>query len=175
MTSKWSKWILLLSAILTFALISPIRIAAQAQQSESTNLQQLNDKLQQLEQEVRQLKEQLSQAESGGKSQVTVTATTVPSEASAPNEQKEQTVPHEADETVKKNSLDIYGFVMLDSGYDFGQTDPNWFDVERPTRLPSFSNEFAPSGNVYAGVRQTRFGVKSSTPTRFGDLKTLFE
>jgi hypothetical protein len=42
---------------------------------------------------------------------------------------------------------------MLDSGYDFGQINPNWFDTERPTQLPSFHNEFAPSGNVYAGVR----------------------
>jgi hypothetical protein len=41
--------------------------------------------------------------------------------------------------------------------------------------LPSFHNEFAPSGNVYAGVRQTRFGVKSSTPTPLGELKTVFE
>ena len=64
---------------------------------------------------------------------------------------------------------------MLDSGYDFGQIDPNWFDVVRPTQLPSFNNEFAPSGNVYASVRQTRFGVKSSTPTPFGDLNTIFE
>jgi hypothetical protein len=53
--------------------------------------------------------------------------------------------------------------------------DPIWFDVVRPTKLPSFRNQFAPSGNVYAGVRQTRFGVKSSTPTRFGDLNTIFE
>ena len=64
---------------------------------------------------------------------------------------------------------------MLDSGYDFAQVDPNWYDVVRPTKLPSFANEFAPSGNVYAGVRQTRFGVKSSTPTKFGDLNTIFE
>jgi hypothetical protein len=81
----------------------------------------------------------------------------------------------EGEITEKLNSVDFYGFAMLDSGYDFQQVDPNWFDVVRPTKLPSFPNEFAPSGNVYAGVRQTRFGVKSSTPTQFGDLKTIFE
>jgi len=75
----------------------------------------------------------------------------------------------------KKNSIDLYGFVMLDSGYEFGQTDPNWFDVMRPTKLPSFQNEFGPNGNVYFSVRQTRFGVKTTTPTQFGDLKTQFE
>ena len=45
----------------------------------------------------------------------------------------------------------------------------------RPTKLPSFPGEFAPDGKVYFGVRQTRFGVKTSTPTGLGDLKTQFE
>jgi hypothetical protein len=84
-------------------------------------------------------------------------------------------VPLEGEITEQQSSVDFYGFAMLDYGYDFKQVDPNWFDVVRPTKLPSFANEFAPSGNVYAGVRQTRFGVKSSTPTQFGDLKTIFE
>jgi hypothetical protein len=64
---------------------------------------------------------------------------------------------------------------MLDSGYNFGQINSNWFDTERPTQLPSFTNQYAPSGNVFAGVRQTRFGVKSSTTTPHGDLNTVFE
>src|SRR5439155_7472510 len=33
--------------------------------------------------------------------------------------------------------LDIYGFAMLDSGYNFGRIDPDWFDVVRPVTLPS--------------------------------------
>jgi len=69
----------------------------------------------------------------------------------------------------------VFGHVMLDSGYDVLQADPLWFDVARPTKLPSFPDEFAPDGTVFFGVRQTRFGVKSSTPTRYGDLKTWFE
>ena len=55
---------------------------------------------------------------------------------------------------------EIYGFAMLDMGYDFKQVDPDWFDVLRPTKLPSFEDEFGEDGNLYAGVRQTRFGVK---------------
>jgi len=74
-----------------------------------------------------------------------------------------------------KTTLDLYGFVMLDSGYDFKTNDPDWFDVMRPTKLPSAPGEFAPDGKIYAGVRQTRFGVKTSTPTSLGDLKTQFE
>src|SRR5690348_9057067 len=59
-------------------------------------------------------------------------------------------------QVTKKNSIDLYGFVMLDSGYDFGQNDPDWFDVTRPTKLPSFKDQFGANGNVYFGVRQTR-------------------
>jgi hypothetical protein len=42
-------------------------------------------------------------------------------------------------------------------------------------KLPSFKDEFAPDGNAYFSVRQTRLGVKSSTPTKYGELKTTFE
>jgi len=51
--------------------------------------------------------------------------------------------------------LEIYGFVMTDFGYDLMQNDPNWFDVTRPSKLPSFKNEFGRNGRTYAGVRQT--------------------
>jgi outer membrane DcaP-like protein len=71
--------------------------------------------------------------------------------------------------------LDITGFAMLDMGYQTNQSHPDWFDVVRPTKLPSFTNEFAPDGNWFAGVRQSRFGVRSSTPTEAGELKTIFE
>ena len=74
-----------------------------------------------------------------------------------------------------KTQLDIYGFAMLDMGYQFNQNDPDWFDVVRPTKLPAFENEFGEDGHFYSGVRQSRFGVKSSTPTEMGDLKTIFE
>jgi hypothetical protein len=62
---------------------------------------------------------------------------------------------------------------MLDSGYNFGVI--NWFDVVRPTQLPSFPGEFGANGNTFFGVCQTRFGVKSSTNTGLGELKTIFE
>jgi DcaP outer membrane protein len=71
--------------------------------------------------------------------------------------------------------LDLTGFAMLDMGYQTNQNDPDWFDVIRPTKLPSFEDEFAPDGNFYAGVRQSRFGVRSYTPTEMGELRTIFE
>jgi outer membrane DcaP-like protein len=72
-------------------------------------------------------------------------------------------------------SFEIYGFAMLDIGHDFKQIDPNWSDTLRVTRLPSVEDEFGRDNRTFAGVRQSRLGVRSSTPTTMGDLKTLFE
>jgi hypothetical protein len=76
---------------------------------------------------------------------------------------------------VKDTTMDLYGFVMLDMGYEANQMDPDWRDAARPTKLPSFDNEFGADGHWLASVKQTRFGVKTSTPTALGDLKTTFE
>lgn len=75
----------------------------------------------------------------------------------------------------KPNSLELYGFVMTDVGYNFNQIDPNWFDVIRTTKLPVVANAFGTDGNVYFSVRQTRFGVKGKQQTPLGELKTQFE
>jgi hypothetical protein len=74
-----------------------------------------------------------------------------------------------------ETTLDLYGFAMLDTGYQSGQNDPDWFDVLRPTKLPSFADEFGEDGEWFASVRQTRFGVKSNTDTSLGNLYAIFE
>ena len=74
-----------------------------------------------------------------------------------------------------KPSFEIYGFAMLDIGHDFKQIHPNWTDTMRVTRLPSFEKEFGENNNTFAGVRQSRLGVRASVPTDLGDLKTTFE
>jgi hypothetical protein len=74
-----------------------------------------------------------------------------------------------------KTTFSLYGFAMMDMGYQNGSNDPDWFDVVRPTKLPAFEGEFGEDGNWYSSVRQSRLGVKSSTPTKYGDLKTIFE
>lgn len=76
---------------------------------------------------------------------------------------------------VGDSTLDVYGFAMLDTGYQSKQNDPDWFDVLRPTKLPSFEDEFGEDGEWFAGVRQSRFGVKSNTETSLGNLYTVFE
>ncbi len=74
-----------------------------------------------------------------------------------------------------KPRIEIYGFTMLDMGYQFNKNDPDWFDVVRPTKLPSFLGEFGDDGRFFSGVRQTRFGVKAYTPTELGELRITYE
>ncbi len=74
-----------------------------------------------------------------------------------------------------KPALEIYGFAMLDMGYQSGQNDPDWFDVVRPTKLPAYENQFGEDGRFFAGVRQSRLGVKGFIPTSMGEIRTIFE
>ena len=74
-----------------------------------------------------------------------------------------------------KTTFEIYGFAMLDIGHDFKQIKPEWYDTLRVTRLPSFENQYGENNNTFAGVRQSRLGFRTSTPTDYGDLKTIFE
>jgi hypothetical protein len=71
--------------------------------------------------------------------------------------------------------MEIYGFAQADFIYDFKQVNPDWYDVLRTTKLPSFENEFGSDGHFWASVRQTRFGVKGWVPTSLGEIKTIFE
>jgi hypothetical protein len=78
-------------------------------------------------------------------------------------------------QSADKSSFEVYGFAMLDIGHDFKQIHPDWYDTMRVTKLPSFEDEFGRDHSTFAGVRQTRFGVRSSTPTDLGSLNTIFE
>ncbi len=84
-------------------------------------------------------------------------------------------VPAPETEEPSRTRMEIYGHAMLDMGYEANQSDPDWFDVVRPTKLPSYENEFGDDGNFFSSVRQSRLGVKTETPTKLGDLKTIFE
>jgi len=143
--------------------------------SPNTDSQQLKERLLLLEETVKQLKAQIETIEETRRTdaatgeQISTTAaapaapTTAPSTAAKPQDRQGE------------STFTIYGFAMLDFGYQFKQADPNWFDTVRPVKLPAFRDQFAPDGNFYSSVRQTRFGAKSSTPTKFGELKTIFE
>ena len=75
----------------------------------------------------------------------------------------------------KQLNMELYGFILTDIIYDFKQMDPKWYDVPRPTKLPSYQDQFAPDGQIYFSVRQTRFGIKNYISTPLGKLNTWFE
>lgn len=164
---------LIVVAFISAVWLQPIQ--AQTVDTRAQDIQQLKEKLQQLEQMIGEVKGQITVLEnqpapmSTEPEQPSVAHdVAVPAAPASPPTQAEK-------KPTKENTLDIYGFVMMDSGYDFGQIDPNWFDVVRPTKLPSYENQFGPNGRTFFSVRQTRFGTKTSTPTSLGDLKTTFE
>lgn len=74
----------------------------------------------------------------------------------------------------KKTILEISGQIMTDAGYNFNQVNPDYFDVMRPTQLPSYKNEYGTDGNVFFGVRQSMLGFKSFTHTKYGELMIRF-
>lgn len=75
----------------------------------------------------------------------------------------------------KNKTFEIYGLVVTDVIYNFDQTNPDYFDVVRPSQLPSYKGEYGTDGNMFFSVRESLFGVKSYTPTKFGQLYTIFE
>src|SRR6266576_5719996 len=140
----------------------------------SAEVQQLKERLQQLEETVDALKTQLKTIGDEKKTGDAATGEKVAARASTAPATTPGVAP-KADETKGESTFSVYGFVMLDAGYQFKQADPNWFDTVRPVKLPAFRDQFPPNGNFYTSVRQSRFGVKSSTPTKYGPLNTKFE
>jgi DcaP outer membrane protein len=155
---------------------------AESQPAPKPDVQRLENKLEELEKEMLELKQQISVLRQSEDSKPEQAIQQPPSQKAPPIQADEVSaqIPIEEFEnqpllTKQGTIVDLYGFVMLDSGYDFGTNDPNWFDVVRPSKLNAFPGKFAPDGKVWFGVRQTRFGVKTATATAWGDLTTRFE
>src|SRR5437867_6810924 len=72
-------------------------------------------------------------------------------------------------------TLEIYGFGQADAIPDFRRNNPDWFDVNRPSKLPSFAGEFGDNGHFYLSPRQSRFGAKGVLPTSEGDVSATCE
>ncbi|GGK89103.1 DcaP family trimeric outer membrane transporter [Rufibacter glacialis] len=81
----------------------------------------------------------------------------------------------EAQEQKQEKGLEVYGFIMIDIGYNFHQLDPVWFDAMVVTKLPQYKNQFAPDGNMFFSVRQSKLGFNSLTQTPLGKLRGKFE
>jgi hypothetical protein len=169
-------------AFVLVLLLFPSAVSAQTPEPAPpppTEVEQLKKRLQQLEQTVVELKGQIDAIETKKKTSTPAMVQATYSEAAPAS--PEATAPADPapakpqDDGKGESTFQIYGFAMLDAGYQFKQNDPAWFDVIRPVKLPSFPDEFAPNGKTYFGVRQSRLGVKSTTPTKYGELKTQFE
>jgi hypothetical protein len=169
----------LLLAILALLVIATASVAAQTQSGTTapTEVDQLKERLLQLEQTVRDLKGQITSIEESRKTPApkVMEATYSTPVTHPPVATETGPEPQPQDDKKGESTFSVYGFAMLDAGYQFKQNDPNWFDVLRPVKLPAFNDEFAPDGKTFFGVRQSRLGVKSSTPTKYGELKTQFE
>ncbi|HEY8225084.1 MAG TPA: DcaP family trimeric outer membrane transporter [Pyrinomonadaceae bacterium] len=139
-----------------------------------TEVEQLKQRLQQLEDTVKDLKTQLSAIEEAKTNPAPKVVEAAYSDSAQPTTAAAEE-PAEPQDQKGESTFQIYGFAMLDAGYQFKQNHPDWFDVIRPVKLPSFPNEFAPNGHTYFGVRQSRLGAKYNTPTKYGELKTIFE
>jgi hypothetical protein len=74
-----------------------------------------------------------------------------------------------------KPTLEIYGFGQADMITDFKQNNPDWYDVNRPSKLPAFTDEFGEDGHFYGSPRQSRLGFKGVLPTSNGDVTAVFE
>jgi hypothetical protein len=72
-------------------------------------------------------------------------------------------------------SVEIYGFGQADAIADFNQNNPDWYDVVRPSKLPSFANQYGQDGHFYLSARQSRLGAKGTVPTSNGDVNAQFE
>ena len=74
-----------------------------------------------------------------------------------------------------KGTLEIYGFGQADAIAQFKQNNPDWYDTNRPSRLPNVANQFGNDGRFYLSARQSRLGVKGEVPTANGPVKGQFE
>ena len=164
---SYSRFLIPLLCGLVLILSEAATVHAQEQPAQALTMQQMQKRLEQVEKELHDLKQQFGVAQDISKESVVGPDVPVTADTRQVEEHSEQVKP--------SSSLNIYGFAMLDSGYNFGSINPNWSETMRPTQLPAFTGEFGPNGSTFWGVRQTRFGVKSFTSTPVGDLKTIFE
>jgi hypothetical protein len=74
-----------------------------------------------------------------------------------------------------KPSVEVYGFGMGDAIADFKQNNPDWYDANRPSKLPNVANQFGQDGHFYLSARQSRFGTRATIPTSNGEITAVFE
>jgi DcaP outer membrane protein len=79
------------------------------------------------------------------------------------------------DSLLKRPRIEFFGQFVTDVIHDFNSVDPAFYDVLRPTQLPAFKGEFGADNHSYFSVRPTRFGVRTTVPTKAGDVRGIFD
>jgi DcaP outer membrane protein len=80
-----------------------------------------------------------------------------------------------AEETERKSTFEIYGFVQVDYIQDFDRMPPDWDATLRPTRIPTTPGLYGTDGQAIFSARQSRLGVRGSTPVGEYDLGARIE
>ena len=104
----------------------------------------------------------------------TVTAALVVAPALAGAQQTSQQAPPPKAQAAGA-SVEVYGFAMADAIYEFKQSNPDWFDVNRPSRLPAFEDQFGRDGRTWFSARQSRLGARGTIPTSRSPINVVFE
>jgi len=72
-------------------------------------------------------------------------------------------------------AFEIYGFAQADAIYDFGRMNPDWDDAFRPSKIANPEGIYGSDGQASVSVKQSRFGVKGTMPTREGHAPIDFK
>lgn len=162
----------LVCATLAAVLMSLPAFAAPADTPNVPSLEEMWRIIQQQQREIDELKAEnrrLQQRSGASESSSTVLL----DEVIAANEREKDPIRERG--SVGATAITFSGHAMVDMGFQTGQSNPDWFDVMRPTKLPAFDNEYGDDGKFYTSTRQSRLGASTQTPTVLGDLKTLIE
>lgn len=79
-------------------------------------------------------------------------------------------------QSTQKTEAEFYSSIWFTTDYNFQSSDPNWFEMLRPTKILNDDGKPYSSNGVFSiGVRPSRFGVKINQPTDKGDIKAQFD
>jgi hypothetical protein len=148
-------------------------VRAQEPDKPTSEVQQLREKLQKLEQTVQELKKQL---EDIGQPKITAaTATSAQAVDKPPADPPATSANKKQEEKIGESTFQIYASRCSTWAISSTRTTPTGSTPSARRSCLRSKDEFAPDGKSFFDVRQRRLGVKSTTATKFGELKTQFE
>lgn len=76
----------------------------------------------------------------------------------------------------EKTQIEFTGRIWVTTDYNFQSSDPNWFEMSRPSKILNDAGlPFNANGNYSIGVRPSRFGISIHQPTEKGPIKAQFD